>query len=136
MIKPVIAAVAAIPFMSSAALAGPYVNVENNAGWSGDDYTGAVTDLHVGFEGDLGEDGVPGVNQRRPGHVDAARQCTHHDPQAAAQDVRGAQATPFLLAKLIDATGGDSLKANVALLAQNARLAAEVAIELAGRSDA
>jgi pseudouridine-5'-phosphate glycosidase len=56
--------------------------------------------------------------------------------QAAAQDVRGAQATPFLLAKLIDATGGDSLKANVALLAQNARLAAEVAIELAGRSDA
>ena len=57
MIKPVIAAVAAIPFMSSAALAGPYVNVENNAGWVGDDYSGAVTDLHVGFDGNLGEDG-------------------------------------------------------------------------------
>ena len=58
MIKPVIAAVAAIPFISSAALAGPYVNVENNAGWVGDDYSGAVTDLHVGFEGDLGDDGA------------------------------------------------------------------------------
>ena len=41
-----------------AALAGPYVNVENNAGWVGDDYTGPVTDLHVGYEGDIGKDGA------------------------------------------------------------------------------
>ena len=58
MIKPVIAAAAALSLSPLAAFAGPYVNVENNAGWSGDDYTGAVTDLHVGFEGDLGEDGA------------------------------------------------------------------------------
>ena len=38
------------------AIAGPYVNVENNAGWSGSDYNGAVTDLHVGYEGSIGED--------------------------------------------------------------------------------
>ena len=59
MIKPVIVAtgVAALSLSPLAAFAGPYVNVENNAGWSGDDYTGAVTDLHVGFEGDLGDDG-------------------------------------------------------------------------------
>ena len=31
------------------------MNVETNAGWAGDDYTGAVTDLHVGYEGALGE---------------------------------------------------------------------------------
>ena len=33
------------------AFAGVYVNVENNAGFSGADYTGAVTDFHVGYEG-------------------------------------------------------------------------------------
>ena len=31
--------------------AGVYVNVENNAGFTGADYTGAVTDFHVGYEG-------------------------------------------------------------------------------------
>ena len=50
------AIVAAISTVGSAAIAGPYVNVESNAGWAGDDYTGAVTDLHVGWEGDLGTD--------------------------------------------------------------------------------
>ena len=55
MFKSAIAAVAAAPLFAGAALAGPYVNVETNAGWTGDDYTGATTDLHVGFEGDLGE---------------------------------------------------------------------------------
>ena len=53
MIKPVIAAVAAIPFMSSAALAGPYVNIENNSGFNDKDFTGGATDLHIGFEGNV-----------------------------------------------------------------------------------
>ncbi len=57
MFKSAIAALAASPLLASAALAGPYVNVENNAGWSGDDYNGAVTDLHVGYEGTIGENG-------------------------------------------------------------------------------
>ena len=48
------AAAAAIALAPAAALAGPYVNVETNAGWVGDDYTAATTDLHVGFEGDAG----------------------------------------------------------------------------------
>jgi hypothetical protein len=38
----------------SAALAGPYVNVENNGGYSGGDFLGSVTDFHVGFEGSDG----------------------------------------------------------------------------------
>ncbi|QDP66380.1 MAG: hypothetical protein Unbinned1819contig1001_26 [Prokaryotic dsDNA virus sp.] len=33
------------------ALAGPFVNVENNGGYSGGDYVGSITDLHVGYEG-------------------------------------------------------------------------------------
>ena len=48
------AAAAAIALAPAAALAGPYVNVETNAGWVGDDYTSATTDLHVGFEGEAG----------------------------------------------------------------------------------
>ena len=56
MIKSVFAATAALSMSAGAALAGPYVNVESNASWSGDDYVGAVTDIHVGFGGDLGED--------------------------------------------------------------------------------
>ena len=48
------AAAAAVAFAPAAALAGPYVNVETNAGWTGDDYTGATTDIHVGYEGEVG----------------------------------------------------------------------------------
>ena len=45
-----------ITFLSAAALgapavAGPYVNVEANSGWSGTDYSGTVIDNHVGYEG-------------------------------------------------------------------------------------
>ena len=55
MFKSVFAALSASALSAGAAFAGPYVNVETNAGWVGDDYSGAVTDLHVGYEGDLGE---------------------------------------------------------------------------------
>ena len=55
MFKSVFAATAALSLSAGAAVAGPYVNVETNAGWAGDDYSGAVTDLHVGYEGDLGD---------------------------------------------------------------------------------
>ena len=57
MIKSVFAATAALSMSAGAALAGPYVNVEANSGWTGDDYTSTTTDFHVGYEGDLGERG-------------------------------------------------------------------------------
>ena len=34
----------------SAAVAGPYVNIENNAGFTGSDFNAHVTDFHVGYE--------------------------------------------------------------------------------------
>ena len=40
----------ALAFGASAAVAGPYANVEANAGWVGSDYSGNVTDLHLGYE--------------------------------------------------------------------------------------
>ena len=39
---------------SAPAMAGTYVNVENNAGWVGGDYSAAVTELHVGYDWDNG----------------------------------------------------------------------------------
>tara|TARA_A100001201_G_scaffold7398_5_gene11859 strand:+ start:1157 stop:1522 length:366 start_codon:yes stop_codon:yes gene_type:complete len=57
MIKSVFAAAAALSMSAGAAVAGPYVNVETNAGWTGDDYTGATTDIHVGYEGTVGAAG-------------------------------------------------------------------------------
>ena len=49
------AAAAAIALAPAAALAGPYVNVEANSGWTGSDYGGTSTDLPVGYEGSIGE---------------------------------------------------------------------------------
>ena len=39
--------------------------------------------------------------------------------------------TPFLLARVKDLTGGDSLASNIQLVFNNARLAAQTAVELA-----
>ena len=57
MIKTAFAAsAAAVAFAApGAALAGPYLNVEANSGFTGSDYTGTTTDLHVGYEDVLGE---------------------------------------------------------------------------------
>ena len=63
------AAAAAIAFAPAAGLAGPYVNVETNAGWAGDDYTGATTDAHVGYEGALGDSGASFYVQGGPAIV-------------------------------------------------------------------
>ena len=55
MIKSVFAATAALSVSAGAAFAGPYVNVENNAGFTGSDFEGSVTETHVGYESALGE---------------------------------------------------------------------------------
>jgi pseudouridine-5'-phosphate glycosidase len=44
--------------------------------------------------------------------------------------VRGQEMTPFLLRRVSELTGGESLKANLALLRNNARLAARIAMEM------
>ena len=47
--------------------------------------------------------------------------------EADEKGVHGKQCTPFLLAKVKDLTGGDSLAANIQLVLNNARLAARTA---------
>ena len=46
------------------------------------------------------------------------------------QGIHGKATTPFLLARVKDLTGGDSLDSNIQLVFNNARLAAETAAEL------
>jgi pseudouridine-5'-phosphate glycosidase len=51
--------------------------------------------------------------------------------RAAAADVRGQAVTPFLLSAVAEETHGESMRTNIALLRQNARVAAQLACELA-----
>lgn len=50
---------------------------------------------------------------------------------AAQQNIKGKAVTPFLLSRIKDLTQGESLEANQQLVYHNARLGAELAIELA-----
>lgn len=50
---------------------------------------------------------------------------------AQAKGIQGKAVTPFLLARILDLTGGRSLETNIALVLNNARLAAEIAHALA-----
>ena len=49
--------------------------------------------------------------------------------EAAENGIKGKETTPFLLAKVVELTGGDSLDSNIALVLNNARLAAKTAAE-------
>lgn len=52
--------------------------------------------------------------------------------EAEAANIHGAATTPFLLSKVSAITGGDSLRANLALLRNNARVAGLVAAAMGG----
>ena len=69
-IKSTIAALAASPFLfAGAAFAGPYVNVEANASYPDGDYTGATTDVAVGFDGSTSEGKIAYYIQGGPAFV-------------------------------------------------------------------
>jgi len=53
--------------------------------------------------------------------------------EAIEQGIHGQKLTPFLLGRISELTKGKSLKANLALLLNNARLAAQIAAELSGK---
>jgi pseudouridylate synthase len=53
--------------------------------------------------------------------------------EAIAQGIHGQKLTPFLLGRISELTKGKSLKANLALLLNNARLAAEIAKEMGSK---
>ena len=50
--------------------------------------------------------------------------------EAAQQGIHGKETTPFLLAKVSEITGGDSLEANIQLVFNNVALGAKTAAQL------
>jgi pseudouridine-5'-phosphate glycosidase len=52
------------------------------------------------------------------------------ESEAESAGVRGSAVTPFLLERIVELTGGASLRANMALLRQNARVAGHLAVAL------
>ena len=52
--------------------------------------------------------------------------------EAVEQGIAGKQTTPFLLARVCEMTGGDSLASNIQLVLNNARLAAAIAVAYSG----
>lgn len=50
--------------------------------------------------------------------------------ECAAQGIHGKETTPFLLAKVVELTGGESLESNIRLVLNNARVAAQTACAL------
>ncbi len=58
--------------------------------------------------------------------IDAAIEEALRD--AAAQGIHGKETTPFLLAKVVELTGGESLESNIRLVLNNAALAARTAV--------
>ena len=49
-----IALALAATLASAPAMAGVYINAESNASYAGTDYTSRTTELHIGYEGDVG----------------------------------------------------------------------------------
>jgi len=50
-----IALAIAASLASAPAMAGIYINAESNASYTGNDFTSRTTDLHIGYEGNVGD---------------------------------------------------------------------------------
>ena len=55
--------------------------------------------------------------------------------EAEAQNIRGANVTPFLLSRMAELSGGSSMEVNLALLRNNAYVAAQIATALAPKGN-
>ena len=49
--------------------------------------------------------------------------------ESVEQGIKGKETTPFLLARVSELTGGDSLASNIQLVFNNAKVAAQTAVE-------
>jgi len=73
---------------------------------------------------------IPAADEIPAKKIEAAIQAALDE--AASKGIAGKKVTPFLLERVNTATAGASLKANIALVKNNARLAAEIAVAFAG----
>lgn len=66
-------------------------------------------------------------------HAEMAAFIATAQAEAAEQGIKGKNVTPWLLARIVEITGGRSLATNIALVENNARLGAQIAVALTGR---
>jgi pseudouridine-5'-phosphate glycosidase len=71
---------------------------------------------------------VPVADEIPPGEIEGA--IVQATREAESEGVTGAALTPFVLARLAELTGGRSVRANLSLLYNNARVAARIAVAL------
>ena len=82
--------------------------------------------LDMGLKGGiLVTNPIPEKDSMDPARINAA--IDQAIAEAKEQGIRGKETTPFLLARVKDITGGDSLASNIQLVLNNARLAAATA---------
>lgn len=74
---------------------------------------------------------IPAEDEVLHERIDAAIEQALDEAKAAG--IRGKDTTPYLLARIVELTGGESLRANVALVRSNARLGAAIALAYARR---
>lgn len=88
----------------------------------------------VRARGELGQGGLvftlPPPDEVALPREDVERHIASALVEAERQGIRGKAVTPFLLGDMARRTGGQSLKANLALLANNSRFAGELAVAL------
>jgi pseudouridine-5'-phosphate glycosidase len=75
--------------------------------------------------------GVPIPEQHAAAGAEVEAAIAQALQEAEQRGVRGAEVTPFLLARIKELTGGKSLQANIALVKNNAAVGAQVAAQLA-----
>jgi pseudouridine-5'-phosphate glycosidase len=92
----------------------------------------ALADLGLGRSGLIIANPLPEGNQLDPEAHDRALRSGLDEMERAG--VRGKDVTPFLLDRFARETGGESLRVNKKIIQGNARLAARIAVSLAGIS--
>jgi pseudouridylate synthase len=89
----------------------------------------------IRLQRDIGPGGLLIANPIPDAHALEEHAIEEHIAEAVAeakeQGVAKKEATPFLLRRVVELTGGRSLEANIALIKSNAVLAAQAAVELA-----
>ena len=63
-------------------------------------------------------------------YLDIAPEVQQALAESHEQGIHGKETTPFLLARVAELTGGDSLESNIQLVLNNARVAAKTAVAL------
>jgi len=89
------------------------------------------TQFTLGMGGVLVANPIPEANALEPDFIAANIERALADAQRAG--ISGKETTPYLLQRIFELTGGASLVANIALVENNARVAAAIAVALAHR---